>query len=160
MRSTRTMGRRCIVGAAAVLAAVGLAAVGAGQASASATRVTAIQNGYTGLCLDTNIPGEVFTRKCTKNNSYQKWTVDWSTGRIQNWMTGRCLDSNAESSDFGHVYALPCNGGRYQQWKFAPGYGVVRDEQTGLCLSESGDALYAEPCDGTAWQAAEVWMVP
>ncbi|MEY9913684.1 hypothetical protein ABIA35_009958 [Catenulispora sp. MAP12-49] len=56
------------------------------------------------------------------------------TIKLHSKATGRCLDSNTG----GSAYALPCNGGQFQNWVFYlnGGNGAgLQDLQTGLCLT-------------------------
>jgi serine/threonine-protein kinase len=68
----------------------------------------------TGLCLDSNTSGNVYTLGCN-GGAFQQWTVT-NQGRfgweIRNVATGLCLDSNTS----GSVYTLGCNGGNFQRW--------------------------------------------
>jgi hypothetical protein len=78
-------------------------------AGAGALQTTRIVNNQTGLCLDSNYNGNVYTLSCNGGN-YQNWYGSGAT--IVNNQTGLCLDSNYN----GNVYTLSCNGGNYQNW--------------------------------------------
>ncbi|GAB3927253.1 hypothetical protein GCM10029976_023200 [Kribbella albertanoniae] len=71
-----------------------------------------LKNVATGLCLDANANGVVYSNSCNVNNTYQWWyrSPDFD---IKHGATGRYLDSNGG----GDVYTLGRNGGPNQRWR-------------------------------------------
>ncbi|HNC10069.1 MAG TPA: RICIN domain-containing protein, partial [Anaerolineales bacterium] len=70
-----------------------------------------------------------------------------SITRYINVATGFCLDSNFENK----VYAIPCNGGDFQNWEIK-GKSII-NVATGFCLDSNfnGD-VYAIDCNGGNFQ--------
>lgn len=84
-----------------------------------------------------------------------------STIRLHDKATGRCLDSNTS----GSAYALPCNGGNFQNWLAINLEGSSRaleDAQTNLCLTTGTQVnsnlvlMKTESCAGNAVNFAVV----
>jgi Ricin-type beta-trefoil lectin domain len=144
--------RRGLTAGAAILGTTALT-VGLTVAPASAgstyQQTGTWQDYQTGLCLDGNSSGAVYTNPCN-GDAYQKWGV-WlttdNTNNFQSQQTGLCLDSNYA----GAVYADACNSNdTYQGWtEGGEGPGVtIQDFQTGLCLdSNYAYAVYADACN-------------
>ncbi len=65
----------------------------------------------TGLCLDANANGIVYSNPCNTSNTYQWWYRSPDRD-IKHGATGRYLDSNGG----GDVYTLSRNGGANQRW--------------------------------------------
>ncbi len=67
------------------------------------------KNKATGLYLDSNDKGDVYT-KPGNGGAYQRWRFDGL--RIIKVATGKALDSNYA----GHLYMLDPNGSNFQNW--------------------------------------------
>lgn len=79
----------------------------------------AIQSAETGLWLDSNSSGDLYTLP-GNGGAYQSWVYlypnDDGETAFQDVATGRWLDSNYA----GDAYTLPGNGGTYQSWSVEP----------------------------------------
>ncbi|GII85614.1 hypothetical protein Ssi03_36040 [Sphaerisporangium siamense] len=83
---------------------------------AHAETVSILRSWETGLCLDSNFAGEVYTLACSvpQNNNHQKWRTNYPFGgptRFQNVATGRCLAGTTDDLGFGYAYTTPCGQG-------------------------------------------------
>jgi hypothetical protein len=127
-----------------------------------------LRNQATGLCLDSNHDGHVYTLRCN-GGDYQKWVPEadrihyWENSsvdsfHIKNVATGRCLDSNHD----GHLYTLPCQmPNRWQSWdnhidhNYRPSEFKydLRNVETGRDLdSNHAGHAYTEPPNGGTFQ--------
>ncbi|MGW1010670.1 serine/threonine-protein kinase [Streptomyces termitum] len=91
----------------------------------------------TGLCLDSDAYGRVYTLDCN-DGEHQRWRVVARGGgeyALEDVATSRCLDSNADQE----VYTLPCNDGSYQEWYLRRSDGAYRFENkaTGFFLDSN-----------------------
>jgi hypothetical protein len=106
-----------------------------------------LQNRATGMCLDSNWEGWVYTNPCNSNNIYQHWYASYAGAGVSRFFSGasgRYLDSNYD----GSVYTLLYNGGPHQVWyKYAS--GALVNYQTHRCLDSYYDKrVYTLPCSG------------
>ena len=72
-------------------------------------------NEVSGRCLEAK-DGSLFTRECERTNDLQKWLVHREGLLVNNVGSNTVLDSNA----VGSAYALPKNGGEFQNWERFP----------------------------------------
>ncbi len=150
-----------------------VALVGGGTAVASSPAAAAgyaftgqFQNYATGMCLDSNSDGYVYTLPCQAGNNWQTWTVtstggkapsgyDWVT--VRNRQTGLCL----EMWEFGgpQLHAFACDGDLTQRLEGdGPSWNQVvlrlnYFDTRYICLDThgSGDA-YARACNYGGYQ--------
>jgi serine/threonine-protein kinase len=134
-----------------------------------------IRNWETGLCLDSNWAGDVYTLPCELGtNPHQVWEVYHqsrnSAGvpivQLKNKATGRCLDtadgSNPVTVSISHCPAYPAAwlppAYVYETFFYATGEPLYRTQfrsyySSGYCLdsNRSGD-VYSIPCNGGNYQ--------
>ncbi|MFI7081622.1 RICIN domain-containing protein [Micromonospora sp. NPDC049903] len=123
-------------------------------ASAAAAPVYHLRNVQTGLCLDSNSSGTVYTLACNGGNN-QKW-YDLPAAPIVhryimvNVATGRCLSTNYN----GDLYTAACeNSHPLQFWYFLTQPSRVANELTGRCADNNHSGwAYAEPCNNGNYQ--------
>lgn len=85
-------------------------------ASAAGDAPVMIKNVQTGLCLDGNNAGSVYTHGCDGGNPYQHWyRHEGSQGvMLQSSQTGLCLSGKGPGKD--DLYATACNSSDVKQW--------------------------------------------
>jgi hypothetical protein len=161
--------RRALAGTVAGVAAVGLALLSTpAQAGSGTGAMGTYQNKQTGLCLDGNAAGAVYTSNCDSNNPYQRWLFQYDavTGEntIKQDATNRCLIL----TDSGQVATKdPAQGWSGCDSVGRPGVWVKSGDarHSGLnpnvCLdSNYQHQVYALSCNGGSfqnWQLNVLW---
>ncbi|MFD7664705.1 RICIN domain-containing protein [Streptomyces sp. NPDC059788] len=88
---------RAKLGTAGALAALGISMIVAPSAHAADpvnNKQQSIHNEQTGLCLDGDYEGKVYTKACTPNNKFQQWTpvfMEAGAFKLRHAATGMCL---------------------------------------------------------------------
>jgi hypothetical protein len=115
--------RRGIIGAAAA-AGAGILLVTGTATTANAAEIKQYRNAQTGLCLDSNSKGSVYTKSCGSDNPYQKWERRYEDGvlRLRNVATGRCLSKSTGSK----ITTESCVTNGTQQWLEEKANGTTR----------------------------------
>ncbi|MEU9796688.1 RICIN domain-containing protein [Streptomyces sparsogenes] len=115
--------RTVLSGLAAALGASAMLLAGmSGSASAAEVGTQAVGDQYkneqTGLCLDSDAQGNVYTKDCAwdKHNAYQQWSFLYDASRdefrLRNVQTLRCLEANSGDG----VKTAPCSDHNIQKW--------------------------------------------
>ncbi|MFI9240329.1 RICIN domain-containing protein [Streptomyces sp. NPDC053079] len=86
------------------------------SASADGRGAIEIKNVQTGLCLDGNNAGGVYTKGCGGNNPYQRWYLHEGPKGVmlQSKETGLCVSGKGPGND--GLYGTNCNSGDDAQW--------------------------------------------
>ncbi|WP_432907226.1 RICIN domain-containing protein [Micromonospora matsumotoense] len=151
--------------AATMMLVAGAAVWTASPAAAAYTFTGQFQNFATGMCLDTNSAGSIYTLPCQAGNSWQTWTVSYADKApsgydrvtIRNRQSGLCLDMWEYGGPQQH--ANPCNGGLRQLIEgYGPNWNQVSlrlnfFDTRYICVDThgSGDA-YARACNYGSFQ--------
>jgi hypothetical protein len=145
-RFTKRLGRALLV-----LAALIGATVFVSGPAYSANFDLVLRNWETGLCLDSNDDGAVYTLACNGGN-YQNWNrVPEDPFLIRNEQTRLCLESDQD----GYVHTRTCHiPYDHQRWSegFAP-QTVLTNVATGWCLdSNHRGNVYTLGCNWAGFQ--------
>ncbi len=112
-------------------------------ADGTATATVTVANASTGLCLESDAQGTVYTAGC--DGARQQWRLSGTT--LVDTRTGRCLESDSS----GRVSTAACDGSIAQDW-YSLGSRLV-SAQTGRCLNANRTAeVYALACTGATQQ--------
>ncbi len=110
----------------------------------------AFRDRQTGLCLDGNVRGEIYTHECGGDNPYQHWVLKAvpSTGTFQmrSVKTGLCLSGSGPGRN--ELYALRCNSAehaqRWEQWYISDNVSALVNYENKLALdSDAKGKAYA-----------------
>ncbi|GAA0448157.1 hypothetical protein Ade02nite_60800 [Paractinoplanes deccanensis] len=139
--------------AALPLIATALIVAGVAAPAHAADQVNSWRNLATGMCLDSNGLGQVYTMSCN-NGLYQNWQdkpMSTNFRNHKNAATGNCLMAGVLS----YVNAMPCdNFTTLQMWTFGSGY--LTNVNNGYCLDSNFQGhVYAGRCNGGLYQQWE-----
>ncbi|MFJ7209603.1 RICIN domain-containing protein [Streptomyces sp. NPDC098789] len=132
-----------LAGAAAVMGASVLLVAGTAT-SANAAEIKQYRNAQTGLCLDSDAKGNVYTKGCGADNPYQQWERKVVDGQImlRNVATRRCLSqetgslTNPSPPYTSRVATRTCIGWELDRW-----WELTVDGKTRLINVNADNAL-------------------
>ncbi|MFD6534225.1 ricin-type beta-trefoil lectin domain protein [Streptomyces sp. NPDC060184] len=148
--------RRTVLSAALAGLALGLVPT---QAQAAETTVTGTyQNKATGLCLDGNAWGHVYTSTCdpARKNPYQQWTFTYTgpaAGTIKQVATGNCLALPWITDEIIVATKELCEGPSPDAVWTKDGDSRRNSAQASICLDSNADhEVYGLTCNGGPYQ--------
>jgi Ricin-type beta-trefoil lectin domain len=123
-------------------------------APAQALTYPMAKNAATGLCLDSNSPGSVYTLTCN-GGLFQRWIITNLNGGLQmkNWATGKCLYTVSPSPSF--VGAGVCDGTSWTLWTETKSgsHRMYTNLAHGRCLDSNAQGqVYIHACNAGNFQ--------
>ncbi|MFF5393345.1 ricin-type beta-trefoil lectin domain protein [Streptomyces sp. NPDC013012] len=121
-----------------------------------------LKNARTGLCLDSDYKGNVYTKGCAgdHNNPYQQWIFQWpSNGKVkfENVQTGRCL----QRSGWEGVITGSCDSS-FAEWQEdylgSQRYNFIADNGLALDSDAKGNAYLHVKNNGSANPYQQWWL--
>ncbi|MEU3907304.1 ricin-type beta-trefoil lectin domain protein [Streptomyces goshikiensis] len=105
-----------LIGLLALACATAVAAAASAAAAPAGRGAVALRNVQTGLCLDGDFGGKVYTKGCGSDNPYQHWYLhEGPMGvMLQSSKTGLCITGKGVGND--SIAAVACNSGDVKQW--------------------------------------------
>ncbi|MFY1682787.1 RICIN domain-containing protein [Micromonospora sp.] len=150
---------------ATMMLVAGAAVASASPAAAGYEFTGQFQNFATGMCLDSNSVGSIYTLPCQAGNNWQTWTVT-SAGKapsgydrvtIRNRQTGRCIEMWEYGGPQQHAYE--CTGSLKQQIEgYGPNWNQVSlrlnyFDTRYICVDTHGSGeAYARACNYGGYQ--------
>lgn len=139
-----------------VLGSMMVALAAPAAASTPSLNISTFKNRGTGLCLNnvasTSVNGSYVLASPCQSGQGEEWFFAGSN-QVSPISNGVCLTSDI----VGNVSTVPCASPLAHTWFVAPSGGVVRDEQTGLCLENVfvnfavGFGINTAPCSENAF---------
>ncbi|MEU8762211.1 hypothetical protein [Streptomyces sp. NPDC048659] len=144
--------RTKITGALTAAGATVLLSLGTAPAAHAAGNVFQYHNARTGLCLDSNAKGDVYTKTCGATNPYQQWERGVQNGQIllRNVQTRRCLWIDPFLP--GHLETDPaCGNGMLWTELYSGGTYRLVDEYLNLNTGQTSTQAVDSDAKGNAY---------
>ncbi|MFI1398127.1 RICIN domain-containing protein [Streptomyces sp. NPDC020681] len=145
--------------ALALLPAAALSVVTSGNSAQASAGASILRNMETGLCLDSNFNGDVYTSPCGSpidSNAFQLWERFEFRGSVQltNIATGRCLSQRWDRPIATEPCSLSHPSAGWQFWGVEGGWDniVLRNSYSDALDSDRAGGVYSYPYNGGGFQ--------